>query len=634
MPTSSCPSRLHGVRTRLHRGPLTLVAALLALPFAAPHAAHADDAAAPEVAKPPQIGEQPGPVRFVDTRYLPRTLDELRPAKAVVVFFTTVECPLVLRYLPRVVELERAHAAQGVRFLALNVGPGDTLLDVATQEIESGAAFPFAKDFDGSAAAALGVARTATAVVLDGEGRIAYRGRVDDQYRFGGVRPARTRDDLGEALADVLAGRAVRVAETPVDGCAITATTPPPAARAPTYCADVAPLLERHCVECHRPGTEAPFPLDSYAKAADNAEMLLEVVEQGRMPPWFASPRYGEFQNHRGLTAAEIGTLRAWVAAGCPEGDRAQLAPPRTWPEPGWEIGEPDLLLDAPEEVSLPAHGYVAYKYALLPYRFPRDTWIGGIQIRPRNRRVLHHANLAYLLPTEGMSEAHFITGQVPGGSSMALDPGYAVLIPKDALLVLQMHYVTTGEPQTDRITVGIRYPRWRVQKQIQHLKITDRHFQIPPGAPAHEVHAARALPCEAEPLALFAHMHLRGRDMRFSARTPDGKVETLLLVPNYSFDWQLAYRYGPGRATLPKGTRIECVGHFDNSAFNPYNPDPKATVRFGEQTYHEMFYGFFYFTDADEHLDLDVDPKTGAALPPAAAAPTPPAERRFFQLR
>lgn len=153
------------------------------------------------------------------------------------------------------------------------------------------------------------------------------------------------------------------------------------------------------------------------------------------------------------------------------------------------------------------------------------------------------------------------------------------------------------------------------MQRRLRNIQLTDHRFAIPPGAPAHKVAASRILDCDAVGVGLFSHMHLRGKDMTFTAHLPGGNSETLLMIPNYSFSWQLPYRWEPGKKKLPKGTRLECVAHYDNSPFNPYNPDPKATVRNGPQTHNEMMYGFFFYTDAAEHLALQIDPKTGTAL-------------------
>jgi hypothetical protein len=179
-------------------------------------------------------------------------------------------------------------------------------------------------------------------------------------------------------------------------------------------------------------------------------------------------------------------------------------------------------------------------------------------------------------------------------------------------MLGLQIHFVATGKPEKCRVQVGLRFPRVPVQKTLRSVQLTDRRFAIPPGAPAHKVSSSRTFDRDVIGVGLFSHMHLRGKDMTFTAHLPDGTDETLLVIPNYNFEWQIPYRWEPNTKRFPKGMRLECVAHFDNSPFNPYNPDPKVTVRNGPQTHHEMMIGFFFYTEADEQLGLNIDPKAG----------------------
>lgn len=563
-----------------------------------------------------EFGQPPAPFFLTDTRYLPRTLDELAPSgtTAAVLVFTTTDCPIARRYLPRVVELEAEYRARGVRFALVDVGLDSSIVEVAAQQVEHGIPFPALKDFDHAAVRAFGITRSPEAVVLDGERRLRYRGRIDRQYRLGGVRPDRGREDLKEALEDVLAGRAVREATTPVEGCRVTAPRPPEPLDV-TWARDIAPIVHRHCVECHHDGGEGPFSLVEFEPARANAEMVAEVVRQRRMPPWFASDAHGEFENRRGLSPAERRTIFGWVAAGAPPGDLATAPAPPPLPTGEWRIGAPDLILTQLGSTDLPADGYVPYQYVVLPHVFLKETWIQAIEILPENRSVLHHANLAFFRVGERFKSSNFLTGQVPGGDPMDLSEGIAVRIPAGSVLGLQAHYVTTGREESDRLRVGLRFPRAPVRQRLRHYQVTDLKFEIPPHAAAHEVVGRRTLPRDAVAVGLYSHMHLRGRDMTFRARYPDDTDETLLVVPNYSFDWQMAYRFGPEGKRFPSGTTIEVVAHFDNSSFNPYNPDPDATVRFGLQTFHEMMYGFFFFLEDGEDLALRVDPENGQAL-------------------
>jgi mono/diheme cytochrome c family protein len=551
---------------------------------------------------------------FKDIRYLRRTLDDLPGAKAYALVFLNTSCPLAKRYLPRLVKLAAEFRGRGVQFLGVNACPNDSIRAMAAQAVEFEVDFPFVKDFDARCASALGVKFTPEVALLDAAGKLRYRGRIDDQYRLGGGLPAATRHDLKDAIVAVLAGKEPAVPETPVDGCAITPAEPPAAKGDVTFADHVAPILHKHCAECHRPGTAAPFSLITYEQVTGKANTVAEVVREERMPPWYAAPGHTEFTNRRGLTAKERETVLLWATTGKKKGDEAKLPPPPKPVEDGWRIGQPDLVVKAPEH-QLPADGVVDYKYVVLPHLFLSDTWVQGVQILPDNPRVLHHCNMAYVKVGEKWKMENFITGTVPGGEPMTLENGVGFRIPAGSVLLLQIHYVTTGKPEKCRISVGFKYASGRIDKHLRFHLLADNKFAIPPGAPAHRVAASRELTHDAVGVGLFTHMHVRGRDMTFKAHYPDGKSETLLVVPNYNFDWQMAYRWAMGSKKLPKGTRLEAVAHYDNSPFNPFNPDPKATVRDGQQTFHEMMNGFVFFVDADEKLGLEIDGKTGRVM-------------------
>jgi thiol-disulfide isomerase/thioredoxin len=559
----------------------------------------------------PPIGSQIADLRFKDIRYLPRSLKDLGDSKATVLVFTNTTCPLVQKYWPKLHRLDEAYRGQGVQFLAVNVGPDDEISEIAKQAIDFGIEFPFVKDTTGECVKALGIERTPEVAVLDADSKLRYRGRIDDQQRLGGARPDVSDDSLKLALDDLLAGREIAVPETPVDGCLITLPELTPPQERVLFYEHVAPILQQHCQECHHAGGESPFPLVTLDEVSAQAEMIAEVVADRRMPPWYAS-RQHKFVNERGLTASERDTIVAWVKTGRPAGDASGAPPPRTFADSQWEIGQPDLVLTAVETHALPADGFVDYKYVVLPHIFWQDTWISAAEIMPSNPSVVHHANLAYWTLGEDFSSSNFITGRVPGGTAMTLGRGIAFRIPKGSVIGLQIHYTTTGKPEKNRMSVGFNFPREVVRQELRHLQATTSKFEIPPGAAAHEVKATRTLPVEATGLGMFAHMHLRGKDMTFLAHAPSGETETLLSIPNYHYDWQQNYRWQPGTKKFPKGTKIEAVAHFDNSRFNPFNPDPTVAVRHGQQTVEEMMFGFFFYTADGEDLQLKIDPRTG----------------------
>ncbi len=570
--------------------------------------------------KRPAIGSVVPDFLFTDIRYLPRQLSELGKKKAYVVIFTTVTCPIVKRSLPKLKTLEETYRDQGVQFLTINVGPSDAIVDVAYQAVKAEIGFPIGKDFTGKVVKLLGATRTPECVVLDAKRRIRYRGRIDSEFRFGGASPKPGRADLKEAIEDVLKDSEVRIAETPVDGCLITRPEKPQT-QSLTYADDVAPLIKKHCQRCHQPKTAAPFSLFTYDDVKARADMIAEVVAQRRMPPWFAASGHGNFANNPSLTTKEIAIITDWVNGERAAGDLTKTPEPLAVRKSEWRIGQPDLIVKMPGKQNIPATGYIKYRYALLPYVFLKDTWVQKVQIKPGNQAVVHHCNMGYVNIADARRgridpEKNFVTGYVPGGDPMVLDSGVGFRIPAGSMLGLQLHYITTGEETTDQSEVGFVFAKEPIQKQLRHFQLHTSRFAIPPQAGHHPVKDSRVFAFNATGLGMFCHMHLRGKDMTFEATKPDGVTSTLLSVPNYNFDWQASYRWQPHQMKFLKGTKIDCTAHYDNSAFNPYNPDPLATVRHGSQTYHEMMYGFLFFTRDDEALNLTINPKTGHVIP------------------
>lgn len=591
---------------------------LLTLLFGITLSAAADDSAA---TKDVRIGTTIPDLRFKDIRALTRSLSELGDHEAWVLVFTTTHCPLVKQTLPKLAELQQQLKDRDVQFVAVNVGLTDTIRKMASQAIDLDVSFPFVKDVDQSCARTLGIQRTPEVAVLDRELRLRYRGRVDDQLRLGGAREKPTRRDLEEALREVLDGMPVTTSETPVDGCLISFAVPDSSdLPSPQYYGEADAVILRRCSQCHRPEGSAPFALLTLDDAVGNAQMIAEVVRDETMPPWYAAKNHGHFQNDTSLPDKERSLLLRWVQSGCRAGDPSKASPVPDAPSGEWRIGKPDLVLTMLEQHTVPATGFVPYRYAILPYIFTDETWVEAFEIRPENRSVVHHCNMAYVT-TAGASEETFITGYVPGGQPMDLgrfDNGVAYRIPGGSGLGLQIHYTTTGKAEKCRIQVGLRFPRTPVRKQCRFFLLDPRGWLIPPHDPAFKMQSSHTLTDDVSLLGLFTHMHVRGRDMTFFAVSPTGDRETLLQIPNYNFEWQLGYEIKAGEKRLPAGTTIEAIAHFDNSDFNPYNPDPNETVRYGPQTIHEMFNGFVFFVNDGEDLAIETLPESGKRKEPA----------------
>lgn len=378
-----------------------------------------------------------------------------------------------------------------------------------------------------------------------------------------------------------------------------TLQTPP--APSITYSDPIAQILDNRCVRCHRPGGIGPFSLMNYNEAAGRARMIKEVVLQGRMPPWHADPRYGVFSNDRRLTAAEIQAIAAWVDAGAPQGRPG--AAPRSRVNLGeWRIGKPDAVITMPTTANVPASGVIPYQYYSTPTNFREDKWLRAIEVKPGNPGVVHHI-LIYMRagqfnPDErmllGLADG-LLDGYAPGDEPLVFAPDVALKIPKGATLLWQMHYTPTGKPEQDRSQLGMIFADQPPRYEHKVGAALNRRFVVPAGAPNYRVQSQFVFPADAWLTSLRPHMHLRGKSFTYEAIYPNGRREVLLHVPRYDFNWQTQYVLAQPKP-LPRGTRIFCTAHFDNSATNPYNPDPATPVGWGAQTFDEMMIGWFTF--------------------------------------
>ncbi len=380
----------------------------------------------------------------------------------------------------------------------------------------------------------------------------------------------------------------------------------------PTFHKDVLPILQRECQSCHRPGEAAPMSLLTYEQVRPWAKAIKQSTATGKMPPWFAEAGIGRFHNERRLSAADKQTLAAWADGGAPAGDRSAAPPAKAFAE-GWSIVKPDLVMEMPQAVEVPAAGTVEYTYMILPTGFTEDRWVEQAEVRPGNRAVTHHV-IAFLRPpgskwfagrekgvafvprkgeNQGEGAAELLVGYAPGLPASVLPKGQAKLIPAGSDIVLQLHYTANGKETTDRSRLGLVFAKDEPAQRVMTLAAINGKFVIPPGADNHRVESSLALYSETRLVSMMPHMHLRGKAFEYRAVYPTGETETLLRVPRYDFNWQLYY-YVEGEKVLPKGTRIECTATFDNSANNPSNPDPKAEVRWGDQSWEEMMIGWF----------------------------------------
>ncbi len=390
-------------------------------------------------------------------------------------------------------------------------------------------------------------------------------------------------------------------------GAALSARAVP----VPTFHKDVLPILQRHCQPCHRSGEAAPMAFIHYAQVRPWARAIKQSVVARKMPPWLAEAGTGEFQQEHRLSSAEVATLAAWADGGAPAGNSGDAPPPAQFSS-GWTIGQPDLVLDVPPAMELPAAGTAEYIYLIIPTGLKQDRWVQRAEVHPSDRTVTHQV-LAFLRPPgspwlanyepgvpfvpkrgggDSNDTAELLVAYAPGRPAAVLPGGQARLVQAGSDVVLQFHYTANAKASMDRTQLGLIFSPALPQQRVMTIAASNTRFVIPPQTDNHRVDAQITLQHDAELVSMMPHLHLRGKDFEYRAVYPSGMTETLLRVPKFDFNWQLHYNLARPKL-LPRGTRIECTAHFDNSANNPANPDPQAEVTWGRRSSEEMMIGW-----------------------------------------
>lgn len=380
----------------------------------------------------------------------------------------------------------------------------------------------------------------------------------------------------------------------------------------PTYSKEISRILQDNCAGCHRPGIQfTPMALTDYKSVRPWAKSIKKAVSERSMPPWHADPAYGDFKNDISLADADIDSIVRWVDAGAPRGNPSDLPAPRVYSEEGWQIGEPDVIIDMGRDFEVPADGTVPYRFFAVKTDFAQDMWVQAMEAKAGNLNVVHHIVIYVRNPRDGVPDHR--AGQLgqgllgalsPGNTPSVYLPGQGKLIKKGATLIFNMHYNTNGIAQTDRSYVGLKLHREPVKQRVITRGVANMGFAIPPNENNFEIRSEFTFDQDSTLISIMPHMHLRGKDFKYSLFYPDGSSETILSVPKYNFDWQVYYHYDKP-IKMPAGTRMECVAHMDNSSENPQNPNPNETVTFGPQTWEEMMIGWIDYVHDDEDISV-----------------------------
>lgn len=577
--------------------------------------AQAKDTAPPELTT---IGTPVTEFDLQDPRGRKWTLADFADSEVLVVAFLGTECPLAKLYGNRLSQLEDTFRDRKVRVIGVNSNSQDSLEEVAQFGRDLELNFLMLKDPGNRLADRMKAQRTPEVFVLDSQRHIRYTGRIDDQYGIGFIRNEPQRHDLQIAIEELLAGKSVSVPATSAPGCLIGRAKSPSASGEVTYESHIASILQARCVQCHRSGEIGPFALTDYDEVAGWADMIAEVVREGRMPPWHAETSHVPLANDRRLTTEEKQLIERWAAAGAPQGvpsaavarSSEAVSQPSTVgtvagaPTISWQLPrDPDLIVNMAETpTSIAAEGAINYRYFQMETGLTEDRWIQAVDVQPGNRAVVHHI-LVFATTGNDQAVEHdfgggvrgFLAGYVPGMRAEPFPDGMAKFLPAGSKLVFQMHYTPNGKEQQDLSRIGFVFADpSTVKYEVETRSAFQPRIRIPRQAANHAESTKTRLHQDVRLLGLMPHMHVRGKAFRYLMKRPtDTDWVTLLDVPAYDFNWQTAYRLADP-LELPANTAIKCIAHYDNSSENPNNPNPGDVVRWGEQTWEEMLIGYF----------------------------------------
>lgn len=451
----------------------------------------------------------------------------------------------------------------------------------------------------------LGLGRAAEVVILDPRAKkIIYRGALNDRFAKGSrVRRAKEHY-VADALTAILASKDITTRQVASKGDAIDFSASTAATASVSYANDIAPILKERCVSCHMEGGIAPFAMNSHQMILGWSPMIREALYTKRMPPGQIDNEFvASFHGVNHITVEETQKLVSWINAGSPNNDDTDPLQEYRPEIVKWTNGTPDLIIPIPEQ-RIPATGIQEYRKVMLPLDFDEDVWVKAIAFAPGDTTVLHHI-IAFSHGAEGITALDILTQGIglgayaPGNSLDVYPEGAGYPLKTGGGLMLQMHYTTSGKEAVDASEIGIYLWDEEPERQILGGSAGNLEINIEPFEADHEMVASKKFHKDVYLTMLGPHMHYRGADANFKLVYPDGRIEEILNVPNYQFNWQKTYDFKEPKF-LPAGTEIVFRATFDNSANNPFNPDPSATISWGEQTWQEMFFGFVRYIDAN----------------------------------
>lgn len=524
-----------------------------------------------------------------------------------VVLFTQDESRDMRKAAKDIAALAEQFAGQKVEFLMLDSTGRADKAELRKAAEKAGISLRVLIDDTQLVAEELGLSRALEVAILDPAAKeLVYRGALNDRFAEGKKARRASEHYVADALQAMMAGEEV-TAQFASNGDAIDFASGE--LMSVSYANDVAPILEQRCVTCHQEGGIAPFAMSSHQMVQGWSPMIRETLITKRMPPGQIDAEYtNDFHGVNHITVEETQKLVHWIDSGAKnEGNTDPLAELQT-EVVKWGHGEPDMIVDIPPQ-TIPASGTVEYRNLVLPLDLPEDKWVKAVEFVAGDTTVLHHIIAWAQAPDNGsgrggafgiLNQGIGLGAYAPGNAINTYPEGAGFPLEQGSGLILQMHYTTSGKEAVDASQIGIHFWDEEPERPILGGSAADLEIDIAPFEANHEMVATKKFRKDSYLTMVGPHMHYRGYDANFKLVYPDGSEEEVLNVPNYQFNWQKTYDFKEPKY-MPAGTEMVFRATFDNSDMNPFNPDPSAEISWGEQTWQEMFFGFFRYVEADE---------------------------------
>ncbi|MAV52277.1 MAG: hypothetical protein CBE20_00410 [Gammaproteobacteria bacterium TMED260] len=506
----------------------------------------------------------------------------------------------VRRAASELADLTEQFADQNVGFYLIDsTGSGD---QAEMREIAEDADIdlPILIDEGQLVAAELGITRATDVVILDPEAKeVVFRGALNDRWAEGSRARRASEHYAADALTAFLAGEEITAEQLASKGNLIAFGT----TESISYANDIVPIFKERCVSCHMEGGIAPFAMTNHQMVQGWSPMIREVLYTKRMPPGQIDDAYvHDFRDVAHITVEETQQLIAWIEDGAKNtGDSDPLAEySPEWVK--WAYGEPDMVIDVPPQ-TIPATGVQDYRNIMVPLELEEDVWVKAVEFEAGDPTVLHHI-IAFAYGPNGVNEFEILNQGIglgayaPGNEINTYPENSGFPLEAGGGLMLQLHYTTSGRETTDASEIALYLWDEEPERQVLGGSAAELNIDVPPFAQRHEMVATAKFRKDSYLTMLGPHMHYRGYDANFKLVYPDGREEEVLNVPNYQFNWQKVYDFKEPKF-VPAGTEMVFTGTFDNSEHNPANPDPSQTLSWGEQTWQEMFFGFYRYVEA-----------------------------------